>query len=63
MYYWRVHGNERKVTLTGLAAANGEGDKLPVFVPILGIKLLLQKFVAKLAISNQLVLIILESLR
>ena len=30
--YWRVHGNESKVKLTGLAAANAEGDKLPVFV-------------------------------
>ena len=29
--YWRVHGNESKVRLTGLAAANAEGDKLPVF--------------------------------
>ena len=26
-----VHANERKVRLTGLAAANAEGDKLPVF--------------------------------
>ena len=30
--YWRVHGNGSKVKLTGLAAANAEGDKLPVFV-------------------------------
>ena len=29
---WRVHGNESKVKLTGLAAPNSEGDKLPVFV-------------------------------
>ena len=30
--YGRVHGNESKVRLTGLAAANAEGDKLQVFV-------------------------------
>ena len=30
--YWRVHGNESKVRLTGLTTANAEGNKLPVFV-------------------------------
>ena len=30
--YWRVPGNESKAKLTGLAAANAEGDKLPIFV-------------------------------
>ena len=30
--YWRVHGNESTVRLTGLAAANAEGDRLLVFV-------------------------------
>ena len=30
--YWRVHGNESKVKLTGLACPNAEGDKLPLSV-------------------------------
>ena len=42
--YWRVHGNESNIRLTGLAAANAVGTKLLVLMLILGIKLLLQKF-------------------
>ena len=30
--FWRVPGNESKAKMTGLAAANAEGDKLPIFV-------------------------------
>ena len=47
--YWRVHGKESKVKLTGLTTANTDGDR---YLLILGIKLLLQKFDPNLAISN-----------
>ena len=49
--YWRVHGNESKVRLTGLTAANAEGDKLPVFV---GSNYYSEKFDTNLNIPNPL---------